>query len=509
MVLVKLNIEKHILADINPTLFGSFIEHMGTVIYTGIYEPSHITADSHGFRQDVLKLIRDLGVTTIRYPGGNYTSNYYWEDTIGPKNQRPRRMNIAWQNIETNQFGLDEFFQWTKLAGIANPILTVNLGTRGIDATLNLLEYCNGDCNTYWANLRRRNGHKKPYGVKYWCLGNELDGPWQIAQKNFKDYGQLANQTSKAMKLMDPQIKTILVGSSTPELNTFPSWDFHVLMEAYENVDYISMHNYIDREQSVNLDNVNKRKQDDVPTYLSRSIEFDRQINQIEAICDAVKAIKHSSKIMYLSFDEWNVHHFSQKQSASWTEHNPIDWCYFNLADTLLFGSMGLAILRHADRVKISCQALLVNTIPLILTDETGGAWCNPTYYILQSLIKSIGSHAVLLYSDLTDVDTYNVQEYGRVPMVDEVAIDNGSEIVVFFVNRSDYKKSVDIELTGEYKSIRHEVITGELDAENTREYPNTLYPKTVMMKQIDKQMHITPIRLLPYSWNVVTFAKA
>lgn len=502
--MVNLHVYPEHYFSVQPQLFGSFLEHMGTVIYTGIYEPGHITATPEGFRGDVLKMVNQLGLRTVRYPGGNYTSSYHWEDTIGPKAQRPKRMNLAWQSLESNQFGLDEFFQWCQQTQIDNPVLTVNLGTRGIDDALHELEYVNGQYDTDWANLRRKNGHSKPYGVKYWCLGNELDGPWQVAKKSPEAYGQLANETSKAMKLLDPSIETILVGSSTPRLDSYPSWDFQVLMAAYENVDFIAMHNYVDREQSERLDEDYRREGDDLPTYLARSREFDRQIDEIEAIADAVKALKHSDKTMNISFDEWNVHHRSLKPNAPWTEHNPIDWTYFDLADTLLFGSMALAILRHGDRVKLSCQALLVNTIPLILTDENGNAWANPTYYIMQSLIANLSETSRVLASTLTNGKTYSTERYQDVPVVDHVLIDTGEAYVLYAVNRGADEQTVTVELPQSIVGGTQQQMVGELQAQNTREHLTTLTLKPVagFKTQIGTRQKVM---LHGYSWNVVT----
>lgn len=492
--------------SVRPQLFGSFIEHMGSVIYTGIYEPGHPTATNDGFRNDVLKLVQRLGMHTLRYPGGNYTSSYHWEDTIGPKSKRPRRMNIAWQAVETNQFGLDDFFQWIKQAGVDNPILTVNLGTRGIDDALHILEYVNGKYDTEWANRRRNNGHKDPYAVKYWCLGNELDGPWQVASKKPEVYGALANETSKAMKMLDPSIETILVGSSTPRLKTYPSWDFKVLMEAYENVDFIAMHNYIDRAQSEELDHKKTRDEDDLETYLARSGEFDKQIKEIESICDAVKAIKHSNKTMKIAFDEWNIHHFSQKKTKPWSEENPVDWCYFDLADTLLFGSMALSILRHGDRVKLSCQALLVNTIPLILTDEDGKAWVNPTYYVMQTLLSSLSNKTEVVETSLFDDPKYDTQEYSAVPIIDQVTIDTGESYVVFAVNRGDDEQKFEVELLKDVKSVHHKFLTGQLDDQNTREHPNTLHLQHLENPRLNLNSNRQEVSLPRYSWNVISF---
>ena len=170
-------------------LFGSFVEHMGRCVYGGIYEPGHPSADSRGLRRDVLELTRELGVSVVRYPGGNFVSGYRWEDGVGPVGDRPRRLDLAWKTIETNAFGLDEFMTWAAEAGV-EPMMAVNLGTRGRPGGLDLLEYANHPGGTELSDLRRKHGAEDPYGVRLWCLGNEMDGPWQVGHKTADEYGR-------------------------------------------------------------------------------------------------------------------------------------------------------------------------------------------------------------------------------------------------------------------------------------------------------------------------------
>ena len=192
---------KFSIGDTDERLFGSFVEHLGRSVYTGIYEPGHPEADEKGMRDDVIGLVRELNVPIIRYPGGNFVSGYRWEDGIGPVEKRPQRLDLAWRSIEPNEVGLDEFMYWVKKAG-SSPLMAVNLGTRGIDAARSLVEYCNLSGGTYWSELRRENGIAEPYGIKTWCLGNEMDGEWQLGRKTMDEYGRLAEETAKAMKLM-------------------------------------------------------------------------------------------------------------------------------------------------------------------------------------------------------------------------------------------------------------------------------------------------------------------
>ena len=247
-----------IISPIDPRVFGSFIEHLGRAVYTGIYEPGHPTADAFGFRGDVEELIRPLHVTQIRYPGGNFLSGYDWRDGIGPKDRRPVRPDMAWSAIEPNQVGTDEFLQWCERIG-AQPMMAVNLGTGTPKDAVELLEYCNGDMHTYWADKRRENGREAPYNVKLWCLGNEMDGPWQICSKTATEYGRIACETAKLMKMFDPTIETVACGSSYRTMPTFGTWEEEVLRQSYPYVDYLSLHQYYTNHEG------------DVMNFLARS----------------------------------------------------------------------------------------------------------------------------------------------------------------------------------------------------------------------------------------------
>lgn len=489
---------------ISPRLFGSFVEHMGSVVYTGIYEPGHPTADENGFRQDVLELVKSLNLGVIRYPGGNFTSGYDWLDTIGPIDKRPRKIDLAWRGIEPNTFGIHEFFQWIQPTN-AEPIFTVNLGTKGIDDARNLVEYCNFAKGTYWSDLRRENGQETPFNIKLWCLGNELDGPWQIGAKSAYEYGRLANEASKVMKLVDDSIETILVGSSTPRLASYPEWDRVALEQAYEQVDYLALHNYIDKYDADDLTRPPKNERDDTPTYLAKAYRFDRQIEEIIATCDYVKGLLRSEKTMYLAFDEWNVHAQPEKEHEDFQIGSPIDWCYFTMEDALLFGSLGLAILRHADRVKIGCQSLLVNTIPLILTDAGGQAWCNPTYYILEHL-SNYATGKVL--KQVATGPTYDSEKAQNVPFVDSVIVENEEDLVLFFVNRSHDKQTVQLDHDFSLETSGQQIVlkSEQLSDKNLRTAPTTLLPQTRTINCLENGKIV--VTLDKYSWNVIKIKK-
>ena len=197
------------ISRVDKRVYGSFIEHLGRAVYGGIYQPGHPSADEEGFRKDVLDLVKEIGVPIVRYPGGNFVSNFYWEDSVGPVAQRPRRLELAWRSTEPNLVGVNEFVSWSKKAG-SEVMMAVNLGTRGIEAACNLLEYCNHPSGTKYSDLRVSHGIKDPHNIKVWCLGNEMDGPWQIGHKTAQEYGHLADETAKALKQIDPSVELVM-----------------------------------------------------------------------------------------------------------------------------------------------------------------------------------------------------------------------------------------------------------------------------------------------------------
>ncbi len=252
---------------VDRRLFGSFAEHMGRCIYTGLFEPDHPTATAAGFRGDVLDLVRELGATLVRYPGGNFVSNYRWEDGVGPVEDRPRRLDLAWRSLESNAFGVDEFAAWCEAAGV-EPMMAVNLGTRGVQEAVDLLEYCNHPEGTALSDLRRANGTKEPHDIRVWCLGNEMDGPWQIGHKTAAEYGRLAAETARAMRRLDPRVELVACGSSNTRMPTFASWEATVLEECYDAVDHVSLHNYYDPTVA------------DLPDFLASGVDLDRAITR-------------------------------------------------------------------------------------------------------------------------------------------------------------------------------------------------------------------------------------
>lgn len=482
------------IGKISERMFGSFVEHMGNVVYNGIYEPDHATADADGFRQDVLELVKELGLTVIRYPGGNFTSGYRWEDGIGPKEQRPIRIDPAWRQIEPNTFGLNEFMTWTKKVG-AEAIMTVNLGTRGIDEAKDILEYCNFAGGTQWSELRRSHGIREPYGIRTWCLGNELDGEWQIARKTAAQYGQLALETAKVMKWVDPSIELVAVGSSARHMSTFPEWDRTVLEYTYDHADLLSLHHYIGKREK------------DTATYLAMPMEMERQIEEVIAACDYVRGMKRSSKIMKLSFDEWNVWREPDVEYTPWQTGCPYDWVKFHMEDALVFGSAMLTLLRRADRIEIACQSLLVNTIPMILTEKNGKAWRNPTFYPFLH-VSRYGRGEVL--RNIVETPKYDTTQYTDVPIIDPATVyrEETGELTVFAVNRSSEEVRIHLDFRDFGKDltfVEHIVLRHDrLNAVNTSDNPYEIAPVPGAGAAMSQGRGEAVLQA--YSWNVLRF---
>ncbi|MBQ8944311.1 MAG: alpha-N-arabinofuranosidase, partial [Clostridia bacterium] len=296
------------IAQIDKRIYGSFIEHLGRAVYGGIYEPDHPEADENGFRKDVIKLIKDIDVPVVRYPCGNFVSGYNWEDGVGPVENRPRRLELAWSTTEPNTFGTNEFMKWCEAAN-TSPMMAVNLGTRGPDDARNLLEYCNIEKGSYYSDLRRSHGVEKPHNIKLWCLGNEMDGDWQMGHKTVTEYGRTANETAKVMKYMDPSVELVLCGSSNSYMGTFGEYEKTALDLSYDKVDYISLHQYFN-----NSDNDSKN-------FLAKSMELEEYIKTVVCICDFVKGKRHSKHQINLSVDEWNVwYHSHGAKFDRWSE---------------------------------------------------------------------------------------------------------------------------------------------------------------------------------------------
>ncbi|MBL7177418.1 MAG: alpha-N-arabinofuranosidase [Desulfobacteraceae bacterium] len=487
------------IGEIDDRIYGSFVEHLGRAVYGGIYEPNHPQSDDMGFRQDVIELVKELRIPIVRYPGGNFVSGYNWEDGVGPVDERPRRMELAWRTIETNEVGTNEFVQWAKRVD-SEVMMAINLGTRGIDAARNLVEYCNHPGGTYYSDLRRSHGYPEPYDIKVWCLGNEMDGFWQMGHKPAEEYGKLAREAAKVMKIVDPSLELVVCGSSSSWMRSFPEWEATVLGVTYNYVDYISLHTYLRNDER------------DTATHLASPLGMDSFINTVIATCDYIKAKKRRNRNINLSFDEWNVWYHSLgegEQREPWSIGPPLIEDIYTFEDALVVGLMLITLLKHADRIKIACLAQLVNVIAPIMTVNGGPSWCQTIFYpFLHASLYGRGEALM----PVIDSPVFENRSFGEVPIIDAVATinDEKEELAVFVVNR-DMEGSVSFEcdmrsLEG-YKVVEHIVLEHQdVKARNTKDNPHTIVPH----ENGDASIEAGIIKaLLPkLSWNVIRLSK-
>ena len=488
------------ISRIDPRIYGSFIEHLGRAVYSGIYEPGHPLADEEGFRTDVIEAVRNLQVPIVRYPGGNFVSGFNWEDSVGLVSERPKRLDLAWYTTETNEVGLHEFASWAKKAD-SEVMYAVNLGTRGPENARDIVEYANHPGNSKFSDMRIANGLKDPLGIKLWCLGNEMDGPWQMGSKTAFEYGRTANEAAKIMKWVDPSIELVACGSSGSGMPTFGDWELTMLNECYDNIDYVSLHRYYGNPTG------------DTASFLASTMDMDDFIRSVVAICDAVKGKKHGSKQINLSFDEWNVWYHSNEQDKEiwkrekWDRALPLLEDIYNFEDALLVGSMLITLLRNSNRVKVACLAQLVNVIAPIMTRTGGGCWAQTIYYPFMHASR-YGRGTAL--KAIIDSPKYDSKEYTDVPIIDAMAIlaDDGS-LTLFCVNR-DLKDEclldLDLRSFGDLKMTEHIVMHhDDVNAVNTEEHPDNVVPVNVPVQKTEGAK--AEIKLSPLSWNVIRFA--
>ncbi|WP_084106594.1 alpha-N-arabinofuranosidase [Demequina sp. NBRC 110056] len=421
--------------------FGSFVEHLGRCVYTGIHDPSASTADEDGFRTDVIELTRELGVSTVRYPGGNFVSGYRWEDGIGPVADRPRRLDLAWHSTDPNTVGVDEFMRWSAKAGV-EPMMAVNLGTRGIQEALDLLEYCNVPGGTHWSDRRRANGAQDPYRISMWCLGNEMDGPWQIGARTADEYGRLAARTASAMRMIDPDLELVACGSSSSAMPTFGAWERTVLDHTYDQVDLISAHAYYYEDEG------------DLTSFLASAVDMDHFIGSVVAAADQVRAAHKSAKRINISFDEWNVWYQRRAESKppsgdDWPVAPVLLEDHYNVADAVVVGNLLISLLRHTDRVHAASLAQLVNVIAPIMTEPGGRSWRQTTFHPFAQASQLAKGEVLRVEASSP---TYETERFGAVPVLDAVAThdEETGEVVVFAVNRSlDEELGLSVDLRG------------------------------------------------------------
>ena len=503
-----------VIGDTDPRLFGAFVEHLGRCVYGGIFEPGHKTADKNGFRRDVLALVRELAPTIMRYPGGNFVSGYNWEDGVGPVERRPRRLDLAWMSTETNAFGTNEFIDWCRLAGI-EPMLAVNLGTRDGDAARNLVEYCNHPGGTALSDLRRKHGWKQPHAVKFWCLGNEMDGPWQMETKTAEEYGRIATEAAKMMKWIDPGIELAACGSAGRNMPTFGAWEDTALQHTFEHVEYISLHTYINNYAG------------DTPALLASPDLMDSFIEEVVAIADSVAARAHSTKRIMMSFDEWNVWYRTRRNrqervKPNWPVAPEILEEIYSMEDALAFGGACISLLNHADRVKVACLAQLVNVIAPIMTETGGPAWRQTIFHPFAQMSR-FGRGRVLRAQ--IDSPTYSATYFDprgatplyfplpSVPYLKLAAVEDPmtGALTLFALNRNlEEPMSLDVALRGFGKPVLGEALQlhhRSLKATNTKDKPNRVTPTA--LKEVKLGADRMQAALAPASWNMIRLNRA
>ena len=471
-------------ADMDRRLLGAFLEHLGRAIYTGVYEPGSPLADADGFRKDVAAEIKGLAVPIMRYPGGNFVSGYNWLDGVGPKDKRPTVLERAWNSIETNQFGTDEFIQWCRLVG-TEPLLGFNLGTGTPEQAVAYVEYCNVDKGTKWSDLRRQHGHEAPHDVRYWCLGNEMDGPWQMGHMTAREYGRKARDSARQIRVVDPTTRLIACGSSNTILPTYLVWDREVLEECYDQVDGISLHNYYGNTAALT--------NNDSSRYLAMNLDMERQIQEIGAVCDYVQGVLKSPRWLWLSFDEWNVWYRARGGRFSNGQRKaapPLLEEVYNLEDALLVGGFLNTLLRRSHRVRVGCLAQIVNVIAPLVTNETS-ILRQSIYYPYAWALKYARGRVL---DPLVESDTYPIRAGGlrpdfarddQVPYLDVAATfdPRNGQLCLFMLNRdleSERELLVDFrDLTP--TRVLAETLTGaDLKASNTFERPTLVAPRAL-----------------------------
>ncbi len=444
---IKIDLERKI-GTIDRLVYGNFTEHLGRCIYGGIYEPASSEANADGFRKDVIVATKNLGVSVVRWPGGNFVSGYHWQDGIGPKEGRPKRKDLAWGDIESNEVGTDEFMKFAQAAGV-EPYFCVNMGTGSLDEARNWVEYCNAKQGLYYSDLRAKNGHPEPYKIKYWGLGNEMDGEWQIGHKNAEDYSKYALEAAKMMKWSDDSIKLIASGSSN-YVRDWAEWDRTVLNSLHDYIDYISLHHY-----SSNHDRDHNK-------FMAVTLPVENAIRITEGIINEVRSKYKMKKPIYIAFDEYNVWY------RAWNDQKLEE--HYNMQDALVVAMYLNVFVRNAHIVKMANMAQLVNVIaPMMITN--GKLWMQPTYYPLQLFAQNCKGKSL---QTLVQCDRYDAGDYKQVPFLDVTSVynDAAQEIIVNVVNRHE-NKSIETSLTNGYGKLAAKASVSEVNAANLQDENN------------------------------------
>jgi alpha-N-arabinofuranosidase len=440
---VKIDTER-VVGDIDQKLYGNFVEHLGRCVEGGVFDEKSPLSDDNGFRRDVLDATRKLNVTLLRWPGGNFASNYHWKDGIGPRDQRPPRLEMAWGTVESNRFGTHDFLKFSEMAK-SEPYLCTNLGTGSWEEAQQWVEYCNSSADTAMTRLRKQNGRQEPWKVTYWGLGNEMDGPWQMGHRSADDYGKFALEAAKLMKWTDPNIKLVAAGASNfaPGVDWI-GWNRTVLDYLKHHVDYLALHMYVG-----NRDN-------NYYEFLTSSVDLANRIKTAEGVINAALSGEPRSKKIYIAWDEWNVWYRArgpQQRGRRILEER------YNLEDALVVATMLNTFVNNSHILKIANMAQLVNVIAPMFTNEKG-LFLQTIYYPLQLFANNSKGQALHLF---VDSPKYESTRFGPVPYLDtSAAYDNGS-LVINVVNRHR-DQAIDAEFIAEDKQFSGPVQISEVN---------------------------------------------
>lgn len=427
---IKIDVERTI-GEVNKNIYGNFVEHLGRCVYGGIYDPDSPHADKNGFRKDVMEAAKGLNIPILRYPGGNFVSNYDWKDGVGP--DRPKRLELAWQRLETNEVGTNEFMTYAKELG-TEPYFAVNLGTGTIKEAQQWVEYTNVKEGPYYAELRKKHGYPEPHNIKYWSLGNEMDGYWQMGHLNAIDYSKKAREAGKLMRLTSPDIKLIAAGSSNYRPDANPDeWNRTILEELKDYIDYIALHIYVGNPD------------DNYYNFMSTPLVIEERTKIVKGMINEVmqRTLRrdHTEDPIYIAWDEYNVW-YRARSGANMVGDRALEE-HYNLEDALVISGMLNAFIRNADVVKMANMAQLVNVIGPIFTSKDD-MFKQTIYYPLALFANNMHGTSLDLF---VDCETYDTEEFylglgetttrqTDVPYLDVSATYQDDEITIAVVNR-------------------------------------------------------------------------
>ena len=475
---------------VDERIFGGFLEHLGRAVYQGVYDPENTQADEDGLREDLRQVLERLKMTVMRYPGGNFASGYHWQDGVGPGESRPVMRDLAWNSLEPNKFGTDEF---VKLCRKLNwdPMLTVNLGTGSPEEARNWVEYCNCPAGTRYSNLRAANGSAQPYDVKLWCLGNEMDGEWQLGHVPADQYAVRAQQAAKMMKDADGGIELVVCGSCGQTMPSYLEWDRVVLEYCGEAVDYLSTHRYA------------RPAGDDTEDFLAITNSIDQQIEDMATVCRFAQARGRSNKRISICMDEWNVWYKDTDGNGQGKFAPHLLEEMYNLEDALVVAGFLNSFVRHADVVKIANLAQIVNVAAPVQTSDQG-ILVQSIFYPLEMVSRR--RNGVSLRPSVCG-PTYTGKTNGTVTYIDAAAVLDGQRLSVFLINRNSTEPSevvVSLADMGIESVENGELLTGpEAKAANSWDEPALI--KAVDMTEIAVSDGRARLKLPPLSFAAVT----